>query len=276
MNEHQGWFESLVIFGPAGSEVCHGCDQPEKIYERARNCIDELEHSGKLLGYSSPVQVVVEGAGHGSYVGVREPRVLVLSGVSSAQAEFARKQLDGWCAGRPLELLTSRRGEPRDTADPADEGEGPKDSSSVADEEVLPVTVGPLAGRPIVPNVAAIQGNLRQFGVANVLEFLRLTRCSGTLVCRGLGQQAVLVLREGWLGSAVLCPIAEDVIPSQEPCLGMDSIVAVLVELVGWSQGHFRFEPEDVPKILEPEIVLYETQKLLLETYRQVDELVAQ
>lgn len=127
---------------------------------------------------------------------------------------------------------------------------------------------------------SAFNGDLGQFSIAELLEFLRASRRSGVLFCRGGDRVGVLHLSRGNIVDARL-PSAEEAAAAAPPApLDADpraweererQVLAVLTELVEWHDGQFLFDPEPT-EVGAPAAAGLDTQGLLLEVFRRIDE----
>ncbi|MEL6185439.1 MAG: DUF4388 domain-containing protein [Myxococcota bacterium] len=140
----------------------------------------------------------------------------------------------------------------------------------------------PLGGPPSISDEtsqSAINGDITEFGIMELLEFLRQTHRSGLLACRGPTHQAILHLKEGGLISAVLVErsieVGLDALELPPPDISLElrrqGIVEILIEIVHWEEGDFWFAPS-VTKSSASTAQAFDTQRMLLEAFRRIDE----
>jgi hypothetical protein len=173
-----------------------------------------------------------------------------------------------------------------------------------------PASNGVTATRTVVGGGPAFAGDLEEFSLPDLLEFLRNSHRTGLLVCstttgtgtvqlsRGMIIAAdspnALDLREHLLTSAEIAPEQRQVLAAlPAEYFGDDMIEGVLVsrdlvprdeverarvariysafrEMVGWTSGRFSFDPA-VPIVTNPALAL-SAQSILMQIYQEQDE----
>ncbi len=140
--------------------------------------------------------------------------------------------------------------------------------------------------RGSTPNESVFSGDMGEFKLPEVLEFLRIGRRSGTLVCQSSEGVGALRLRNGNIiraratafdaaGQGMASPemLAID-LDVPRPSSGeelMDQAKSVVLQLIHWSGGQFCFEPDQVSSSDESGLEA-DAQFVLLEVMKQIDE----
>ena len=159
-----------------------------------------------------------------------------------------------------------------------------------------------------VPATRTFSGSLKLFSVADLLEFLRINRRTGTLRLGSDGLSAVLAVVDGRLSAAGApasdlstllrqegvdlagcapvpssAPIADQafavrlrqarvVDDEQLRALLRRQIDEVLLQVLSWTQGHFAFEATDSPEDALDASFHFEIEAMLLDAFRRIDE----
>jgi hypothetical protein len=173
---------------------------------------------------------------------------------------------------------------------PAGEGESLEAES---DERVDAIAGSGEAGASSGPDEASrvdesvFSGDLGEFGLPELLEFLRVARRSGTLLCEGPEGVGALRLRKGNIARAAssrgespahraatadsMKADLDEIRPTSREEVEQQA-KAVVAELVGWTCGQFRFEPV-VADDADDSRFEADAQCVLLEVLKQLDEL---
>jgi hypothetical protein len=174
----------------------------------------------------------------------------------------------------------------------------------------VPATTGFASPAKAVGSGPVFTGDLEEFSLPDLLEFLRNSHRTGLLVCTteigvgtvqlsrgmiiGANSPHALDLREHFLSSVELLPEQRRTLASlPSECFGDDMIESVLVlrdlvprdelerarvariysafrEMMGWNSGRFSFDPA-VPIVTNPALAL-SAQSILMQIYQEQDE----
>lgn len=124
------------------------------------------------------------------------------------------------------------------------------------------------------PNDSVFSGDLGEFNLPELLEFLRVGRRSGTLICRSGSGQGALRLSRGNIVEARCSSRPHSAVEHLGNLTSRslaDEALAVLTELVRWTDGQFYFEPSKDPPVEQAEPCV-DTQWVLLEVFKRMDE----
>lgn len=127
-------------------------------------------------------------------------------------------------------------------------------------------------------------GDLGEFNIPELLEFLRAGQRSGTLVCQYLDDLGALRLNRGRISHAIAPsdhlsagaangtgPLDFDRLETRDVNELEAQALLALSELVAWKQGQFYFEPISSPSVPEPDVTV-DPQFILLEVFKRMDE----
>lgn len=138
------------------------------------------------------------------------------------------------------------------------------------------------AGQSQMGGDSVFSGDLGEFNIPELLEFLRAGRRSGTLVCQSPSGVGALRLRNGNIVRA-FAPSRAGSEPSVELALEGDpgsplqreeieaQAIEALTKLVQWTDGQFYFDPNRRASAEQAEIEV-DTQFILLEVFKRMDE----
>jgi len=143
-----------------------------------------------------------------------------------------------------------------------------------------------------------LRGDLGAFSVTQVLQFLSMSRCTGTLTLRSAGGEEAMfcfvsvkpvcaycssepsplddMLMEGWQGGELWTRIVNTVRSGRVDTQALAEALTVRVRevlrrAIGWNEGEFAFSRRElIPETLvEPD---FELEGLILDLVRQADE----
>lgn len=127
----------------------------------------------------------------------------------------------------------------------------------------------------------ALEGALKDFGLADILQLIYFQKKSGILTLNGPTDQVQMVFLEGnvlsaeakkkkKLGDILLSKrlIEKDVLTAMLSVQVSDTVL----QLFSWKEGHYKFEPQAVVPGSSADAVTLDTQQLLMDGLRVVDE----
>lgn len=227
--------------GPLKSK---GSAAPAVEMRNARILTLSASATGELMQLGGLVQLTIEGHGRPTVVAREGAKLLLAKGCERSRRSDMERFLRGWRESAPRETP------PPKTAEPLIPTKGPS------------------------PYESALNGDLEQFDLGELFEILRLTRRTGTLLCRFGRDSFAFALRSGALTAAT----APSALPEHIQHLwrgarierDQDGIIELLKRASAASGGSFELLAHIGPES-EPDTA-FDPQMLLLELARRSDE----
>jgi hypothetical protein len=245
--------------------------QADALVPGVSRAVGELTVVGRLGGLGELRQVMIKRPGRLMAVCVRGHRFVLAEVDPSRGTARVEQALEAWR-----------------------KGEAPAPAVAVPAGAPLPITPTPLPQWPLAE--AGFAGSLAEFGVPDVLEFLRGAHRSGVLLVSSGAKAGVLRFRKGWIiGVSLVAPRDADAAARGDTGpidaakldelvrlggkLEADSVNALhaqvmqaLREFVAWTQGEFAFTRDTRPDSAPTDRAQIDCRQAMFEVLQELDE----